>query len=168
MLRLDMNIVWTVVNLLIIYAIVRIFLFKPVNKILAARQAEIDRQFSDAKSAQDAAQELKKQYEESMSGAAQEKAAVINEARGRAGEEYERIVADAKSQADKLLSDARTLADREQEKRMQQAQEEIADLVVAATAKIVASKTSAEEDRELYNQFLGKAAGQRRNEGKCD
>ena len=168
MLRLDLNIVWTVINLLIIYAIIRIFLFKPVNKILAARQAEIDRQFSDAQSAQDAAAELKKQYEDSMSGMAQEKTAVINEARGRAGEEYERIVADAHAQADKILADARTLADREQEKRMQQAQEEIADLVVAATAKIVASKTSAEEDRELYNQFLGKAAGQRRSEGKCD
>lgn len=168
MLRLDLNIVWTVINLLIIYAIIRVFLFKPVNKILAARQSEIDKQFSDAKSAQDAAQGLKKQYEDSMSGMAQEKAAVINEARGKASEEYERIVADAKDQAGRIISDARVLADKEQEKRMQQAQEEIADLVVAATAKMVASKTNAQEDRELFNVFLSKASGRRRNEGNCD
>ena len=44
MLRLDINIVWTILNLLIIFAIVKIFLIKPIHKILDARQAEIDKQ----------------------------------------------------------------------------------------------------------------------------
>ena len=43
MLRLDINIVWTILNLLIIFAIVKIFLIKPIHKILDARQAEIDK-----------------------------------------------------------------------------------------------------------------------------
>ena len=66
------------------------------------------------------------------------------------------MLARAKAQADKIVDDARKTADAEQQKRMQQAQEEIADLVVAATAKIVASKQNAEADRELYNQFIAK------------
>ena len=52
MLRLDINIVWTILNLLIIFAIVKIFLIKPIHKILDARQAEIDKQYADAKAAQ--------------------------------------------------------------------------------------------------------------------
>ena len=48
MLRLDINIVWTILNLLIIFAIVKIFLIKPIHKILDARQAEIDKQYADA------------------------------------------------------------------------------------------------------------------------
>ena len=55
MLRLDINIVWTILNLLIIFAIVKIFLIKPIHKILDARQAEIDKQYADAKAAQDSA-----------------------------------------------------------------------------------------------------------------
>ena len=51
MLRLDINIVWTILNLLIIFAIVKIFLIKPIHKILDARQAEIDKQYADAKAA---------------------------------------------------------------------------------------------------------------------
>ena len=62
MLRLDINIVWTILNLLIIFAIVKIFLIKPIHKILDARQAEIDKQYADAKAAQDSANELKGQY----------------------------------------------------------------------------------------------------------
>ena len=67
MLRLDINIVWTILNLLIIFAIVKIFLIKPIHKILDVRQAEIDKQYADAKAAQDSANELKGQYEASLS-----------------------------------------------------------------------------------------------------
>ena len=44
MLRLDLNLVWTIINMLIIYAIYRKFLYQPVHKVLDARQAEIDKQ----------------------------------------------------------------------------------------------------------------------------
>ena len=44
----------------------------------------------------------------------------------------------------------------EEQKRIQQAQEQIAGLVVEATAKLVAAKQNADSDRELYNQFIAK------------
>lgn len=156
MLRLDINILWTIINLLIIYWIVRRFLFKPVKKILAARQAEIDKQYTQAQETQDAADAMKRQYEESLKGLSDEKTEILSEVRGKAGDEYERILADAREQADKIKSDAKRDADLEQEKYMQQAREQIADLVVSATAKIVAVKQNEETDRELYNEFLAK------------
>ena len=156
MLRLDSNILWTIINLLILYVIARKFLFGPVRKVLATRQAEIDKQFADARTAQEDAQKLKEQYQESLDGAEKERLDILNQARDRAGEEYERILSEAKSTADKLVADAQKSADREQEKRIQQAQEQIADLVVAATAKLMASRQGAEADRELYNQFIAK------------
>ena len=77
MLRLDINIVWTILNLLIIFAIVKIFLIKPIHKILDARQAEIDKQYADAKAAQDSADELKTKYEASLSGVQAEKEGIL-------------------------------------------------------------------------------------------
>lgn len=162
MLRLDINILWTVINVLIIYFIVRRFLFKPVKKILAARQEEIDRQYADVKDAQDAAETMKKQYEASLDGIADEKAAILNEARGKASDEYERIVSEAKEEADKIRNDAKKEADLEHEKYLQQSREQIAGLVVAAAAKVVASRQNEETDRELYDQFLAKTGE------KCD
>ncbi len=66
MLKLDINLVFTILNVLILYVLVRKFLFKPVHNILEARQAEIDKQYEDVKAAQDAADELKKKYEDSF------------------------------------------------------------------------------------------------------
>ena len=162
MLRLDLNLVWTIINILIIYVIVRKFLFKPVKKILAQRQAEIDKQYADAKNTQDAADAMKQQYEQSLSGVAEEKANILNEARGKASDEYQRIIDDAQNEAAKIKTDAKKAADLEQQKYMQQAKEQIADLVVAATAKVVASKQDEAADRELYNQFIAKTGE------KCD
>ena len=156
MLRLDINIVWTILNLLIIFAIVKIFLIKPIHKILDARQAEIDKQYADAKAAQDSAEELKTKYEASLSGVQAEKEGILNEARGKASNEYDRIVADAKNKEKKILDNADKNAALEEQKRIQQAQEQIAGLVVEATAKLVAAKQNADSDRELYNQFIAK------------
>jgi F-type H+-transporting ATPase subunit b len=160
MLRLDINLVFTIINLLIIYFIVAKSLFKPINKILAKRQEEIDKQYADAKVATDKANELKAQYEDSIKGIDDEKTAVVNEARTKAGAEYDRIVADAHAEADKLVDNAKRLAKVEQEKSIRQAKEQIADLVVEATAKVVASGQGSDADRELYNQFLAKTGEQ--------
>ena len=41
MLRIDSNILWTIINLLILYALMKHFLFQPVHDILEKRKQEI-------------------------------------------------------------------------------------------------------------------------------
>ena len=48
MLKLDMNLLWTVVNVLIMYVLLRKFLFKPVQDVIAKRQQMVDAQLADA------------------------------------------------------------------------------------------------------------------------
>lgn len=162
MLRLDMNLVWTIVNMLIIYAIYRKFLYQPVHKILDARQAEINKQYADAETARQSAEKLQQEAEAAMTEINQTKADMLGEARQKAGEEYDRLMAQAQTKADQLLNEARARSKYEQEKQMEQAQRQIADLVMAATAKLVASKTGEDEDRKLYQQFLTKTGGMER------
>ena len=86
----------------------------------------------------------------------------MSQARTLADGEYNRIVADAKQEAEKLVSDARRIAHSEQERSVRLAQEQIAGLVVEATARVVASGQGQAADRELYNQFLSKTGQQKR------
>jgi len=156
MLKLDINLLFTVINILILYFIVRRFLFKPLQKILDARQTEIEKQYADARDTQDEADKAKKQYEESLAGIENEKTAILADSREKASAEYERILAEAKSEADRIVVDARKNAAAEKQKRIQEAEEQIADLVVEATAKISGTKQNAENDRALYDQFIAK------------
>ena len=99
MLRVDWNLLLTIINLLLLFVLMRIFLFKPVQKIIAARQEEADRQFKEAGESKQAAEEARKQYEASLANAEEAKKQVLQEARQTADAEYKRIVSDAEKTA---------------------------------------------------------------------
>ena len=151
MLQLDVwNVLFTVINLLILFVLMRIFLYKPVQKIIAARQAEADKQFDEAAAKQSEAEELKTKYEAVLSDAENEKKKVVAEARKTADEEYQRIVTDAHKTASQIKDDAEAEAISQKEQIL------IADMVVDAAAKVVGSN-SADTNAALYDTFLNKA-----------
>lgn len=102
MLRLDWNLLFTVINLLLLFVLMKIFLFKPVQKILDERQAEADRQFDEAKTRQDAADGMKAQYEQSIADIEKQREDTLREVRRNADAEYHRIVEDAQDKAKQI------------------------------------------------------------------
>ena len=161
MLQLDVwNVLFTVINLLILFVLMRIFLYKPVQKIIAARQAEADKQFDEAAAKQSEAEELKTKYEAVLSDAENEKKKVVAEARKTADEEYQRIVTDAHKTASQIKDDAEAEAISQKEFNQTVVlvthEKEIADMVVDAAAKVVGSN-SADTNAALYDTFLNKA-----------
>lgn len=158
MLKIEVtNIIFTVVNLFILFFIIWKFLFKPVKKVIAKRQEEIDNQYSEAKAEAARAEELKTQYETALKGAEEEKTTILKESRAQAGKEYEKIVSEAKSEAEGIVSAARRDAEAEKQQSLKQAKEEIADLVAEAAAKIAATKEDPERDRQLFDDFIAKS-----------
>ena len=69
MLRIDFNLVLTIINLIVLYLILRKFLFRPVMDIMEKREKMIADGISHANEEQDKAHALKKQYEDALNGA---------------------------------------------------------------------------------------------------
>lgn len=157
MLRLDWNLLFTVINLLLLFVLMKIFLFKPVQKILDERQTEADRQFDEAKARQDAADGMKAQYEQSMADIEKQREDTLREVRRNADAEYHRIVEDAQDKAKQIKDDAVAEAENKKTQILKKAEKEIADMVVDAAVKVVEEKEGAAVDSSLYNEFLNKA-----------
>lgn len=157
MLRLDWNLLFTVINILIIYFIVRKFLLAPVNKILEKRKAEVEGVYEQAGKAKDEAAALKAQYEENLVTAKAEKEETLNKARKDARTEYSRILGEAREKADEIMKEAQEAAVREREQVLEATDREIMGLVLAATAKIMNDIPDAKSDQALYDQFIAKA-----------
>ncbi len=81
----------------------------------------------------------------------------MSETRQQAREESERIVAAARERADAIVRQAENDATRRKDEIMEQAQGEIREIIIAATAKMVGAQTDAQSD--LYDAFLEKAGG---------
>lgn len=150
------NILFTVINLLILYVGIRIFLFKPINNIIEKRQEEADKQIKDAEAAKASAEEMQAECAKTVQELKDSRDEQMAQSRKDATAEYERIVTDAKASARTIVDDAKVAAEQEKEKILRSAEAEISDMVVAATVKAMAAQSSPENDKQLYDQFLDK------------
>ena len=145
-----MNLVYTIINLIVLFLLLRHFLIKPVSDIMEKRRQMIADGLQGAQDAQSDAQKMKQEYEDALKGAKLESAAIVEKARSEAKTEYDRIVSEAGSKAGDLLEAAKENVRIEREKTMKDLQTQIAGLAMASAEKIVGDK-----EQNIYDQFLG-------------
>ena len=155
MLRLDINLVFTVINLLVLYFFMRKFLFGRVNKILEERKALIEKQFADAKTAQDAADGMKTEYEGKLAAAQGEE--IIARAKAEAKEQSEKLLAATDAELEQKRRRAEETMAVERANALRDMKSEIATLVIDAAAKAVGDRNTEQQDRMLYDKFIAEA-----------
>lgn len=158
MLKFDWNFLWTIIDLIIFFVLMKVFLFKPIKKTLDARKELVDKQFKDADDAQKQAEELKEKYQSELDSVENEKKQIISDARADAKIEYNKIVDKAQGEAEKIKASAKRAAEIETEKAKKAAKEQIAALAMEAAEKVVSEKVSAESDSRLYDEFLNESS----------
>ena len=82
----------TMCNTLITFLIIKKFLFKPVKKMLAAREEEVKAIYSNAEKAQSEAEQMRSEYTERLSKAKAEAAEIVGSATRRATVRSEEVL----------------------------------------------------------------------------
>lgn len=154
---LDVNIwnfIWSAVNIVILFILLRIFLFKPINKIMNERTRTIQDNMDEAEKSRREAEELKQQYAESLSNAKDEAQKIIMKAHDDAEAEKSAILKKSQEEASEIISDAGKTIENERKRIIQQAQSQIADLAIEAASKIIGENVDDEKNRRLVDEFL--------------
>ena len=154
MLSINMGLVWTIINLIVLFLLLRHFLINPVSNIMEQRRKLIADGLQNAQDTQDDANRLKAEYEEALSGAKKESAEIVDKARIDARAEYDRIVGEAGAKAGNIIENAKENVRIEREQTMKELQSQIAGLAIASAEKIVGDK-----EQNIYDQFLGEVGG---------
>ena len=162
MLNLDWNIVWTIVNILVLFLLLKHFLFKPITEMMESRTAEIENNLKDAEDQKQKASELTAQYEEKLQGAHAEAAQIVSEARQRGQREYDAILKTAGQDAQKEQERVRADMEREREEMLRGVQENVTELVLLTASKLSQKELDEESDRKLMDSFLSEAGGDER------
>ena len=145
-----MGLVWTIINLIVLFLLLRHFLINPVSNIMEQRRKLIADGLQNAQDTQDEANRLKAEYEEALSGAKKESAEIVDKARIDARAEYDRIVGEAGAKAGNIIENAKENVRIEREQTMKELQSQIAGLAIASAENIVG-----ETEQNIYDQFLG-------------
>lgn len=147
MLNIDpYTILFTLINLLILFLAMKKFLFKPINAILESRAKAVQDNLEEARRQREEAQALKDQYEEQMAQSRQQAAQLLSQAKTQSQEVYQKTVTDAQAEARKLMNDGAARNRHDREAMLKSVREEVASLVVEAAAKVAQQSDTAIDD----------------------
>lgn len=124
------TIVFTVINLLVLYFILRKLLFGRVNAVLEQRAARVKETIDSAEASKSQAEELRAEYEDKLTDARQEAAKLVADAQNRAQRAYEAKMADAETDAKRLRSEAEAQIASERDAMLRGARNEVASLAL--------------------------------------
>ncbi len=141
-------------NLTLLFLIIKKFLFKPVNKMLAKRQAAIDEQYAAAESAKNHAEQDEKYWKEKLGTAEAEADAIMQSATEKAKLRSERMLEDAKDKADGIIRQANAEAELELKKAEESIKREIVDVSAALTEKLISREIKIEDHRSIIDSVI--------------
>lgn len=146
----------SLLNLLILFLVLKKFLFQPVKNVLAQRQKIIDDHFENAQKAESDAKSAKKTYEEKLAAAQSEASEIIKTANKKAERRSDKIVSNAKAKADDIIRQAENDAKLEKQKAEAEIKHEITEVSTMLTEKLLERELQSADHREFINTFIEK------------
>ncbi len=150
-------------NLLIMFLLVKKFLYKPVKNMLEKRQETIDGKYSEAEEARNKALLDKKSYEEKLSGAKKEADSLIQSAVDIAHSREDEILSEAKQKADGIIRQAQQNAELETKKAEKAIKDEIVKVGTVIAEKMLGREVDVNDHKQMIDSFIEEIGGE--NEG---
>ncbi len=144
----------SLINLTLLFLIIKRFLFKPVSKVLAQRQKELDDRYAAANEAETVANESRAAWEEKLSVAEEKASAILQEATDTAKARGEKLVAEAKETASGILRNAQSEAELERRKAADGIKREIVEVSGALAEKMLEREINTDDHRALIDSFI--------------
>jgi F-type H+-transporting ATPase subunit b len=137
----------TVINLLVLFLVLRKLLFKPVTAFMDARAKKIKDSLSEAAILRSEAEKKAARYDELMAKADSEAERLVREGEERAKAEAKAILDKALAEAAETRRRGEEAGQREREKALQELANDIAALSTEVAGKLVGRAAQAEDER---------------------
>ena len=154
MLNFSVTFIITIINITILFFILRKVLFKPVTKVMADRAKRVQDSLEQAEKDKSEAKQLLERYEARLKNADAQADEIIRLARETANAEAERIIAAGKSAAETMQANARRQIEAEHEAALAQFKAEAALLVIAAASRLLGRELQTDDNRRYANMLM--------------
>ena len=155
-LNLNSQIIWVFVDLLILFVLMKKFLFGPITQMLDDRAQQVSDTLDQADKRLAEAEQQQTAHDAQLASAKQEAGSQRSsqEAAARGQQEYDRLVAEAQTAVQRLYEQAARRRDSERTQMLREAKKEITALVLLTTAKVSRQKLNSDTDRAMIDDFL--------------
>jgi F-type H+-transporting ATPase subunit b len=154
---LTINLFWIIVsslNFLVFFALVYLIVLKPVGRMLHQRREHIEQGLKDADAARRDREAAADQRQAVIAEARREAEEILNRAQRNAEEARERGVAETRGEIERMRAQAVASIDAERQRALADVRGEVADLALLAAGKVVGETLSDKRQRRLVEEFL--------------
>lgn len=142
------------VNFGILLLVLRLFLFKPIMKVMDERKRKIEEGLQASEKAAQAAESSQEESRRAMEQARAEGRELIGRAQETAARLSTELEAQARREADSIVERARAEIDRERQQAIQSLRAEFADLTVRAAERVVGQSLDRNAHQRLIDETL--------------
>lgn len=146
----------TLVNLLILFWIVKHFAFDRVNKILKDRKNLIEDTINKADEDLEKARVLKLQNQREIKSAREEGKTIVSQYKSKADSIYKEIVEDARKEASIIVEKSKVEIDRERNKAEDDIKNQVVDLAMTISEKVLGESIDMNKHKELIDEYISK------------
>lgn len=154
------TIILTLANTLILFLVLKHFLFDKVNKVIDDRQNEIAESYKNADEAQRKAESLAAEYDEKIGQAKEEGAEIVRAATVKAQTRSDEIIAEARAEAKGIVDNANDEIEREKKIAVNQIKDEITEIAISAASAVAEKEISAADNERLIESFINSVGEQ--------
>ncbi len=159
-LHIDGTLLIQAIDFILLFAFLRIFAWPPLVAAMEKRRAGIEEQLSAAENERQQAVALREQQQRDLEGAKAQAQAIVERAQKAAAEEARQLLEDARQQAERMRKQVRDEISRERDAAVGVLRNEVADLVLTATGKLLRTRLDAAQDRRLVEEFIATAGAE--------
>lgn len=141
-------------NLVVLFLIVKKFLYQPVKKMLETRQNTIQGEYDAARQAKEQAYADKTKYEEKLQSAEAEADEMIKSAVHTANQREQEIIAEARTKAEGIVRQAENEAELERKKAEDAVKQQIIEVSSLLTEKMLERELSVRDHQRLIDSFV--------------
>jgi len=141
-------------NLLIMYLILKKFLFGPVQKVLATRQKQVDDIYGEANKSRESAESMRQEYEEKLATARDEADGIVRSAVQTAQRRSDTMVSEAAEQVSHMKQKAAGEMAQEKKQMLEGVRSEISDIAVEIASRIVGREVRKEDHESFVDDFI--------------
>jgi F-type H+-transporting ATPase subunit b len=146
--------IWTLICFGITFFVLRKYAFGPIQRTIDERRDRIRKAVDEADNARNEARELLEQHRALIGEAKGEAADILADARRVADAQIERVKAEAEEERARRLEETKRQIDAETKRSIDAIRGEVADLTLAATARVTGKVLDTEDQRRLIDEAL--------------
>lgn len=139
---------------ILLFLVIRFFLWKPITHILETRRQAIDQALEDAKTSKDNAKALETDLADELAKAKASVQEILAKAEKDGNARREQILEEAKLEAKQRLENLELELEQEKKNMQKEIRKEIVDIAFAAAEKIVAKEIDQDKYRDIVDEIL--------------